>query len=90
MMDPNRKEREEEEKLRKDVKASKKQWRRCIRQERFLFLDADMANAKKTSKAHNEEKKQNQPRRGVGSHNGLYVCSCTWIHLIQVQQKGRR
>jgi hypothetical protein len=41
IMDPNRKEREEEEKLRKEVKASKKQWRR-IRHERFAFLDADL------------------------------------------------
>ena len=38
IMDPNKKEREEEEKLRKEVKASKKQWRR-IRRERFGFLD---------------------------------------------------
>lgn len=40
IMDPNKKEREEEESLRKEVKASKKQWRK-IRQERFQFLDAD-------------------------------------------------
>lgn len=39
VMDPNKKEREEEEKMRKDVKASKKQWRK-IRQERFAFLDS--------------------------------------------------
>eukprot|EP00536_Pseudo-nitzschia_multiseries_P009949 jgi/Psemu1/258613/estExt_Genewise1Plus.C_2900035 len=40
IMDPNKKEREEEEKLRKEVKASKKQWR-TIRKERFSFLDAN-------------------------------------------------
>jgi hypothetical protein len=39
VMDPNKKEREEEEKMRKEVKASKKQWRK-IRQERFGFLDS--------------------------------------------------
>lgn len=38
IMDPNKKEREEEEKLRKEVKSSKKQWR-MIRKERFAFLD---------------------------------------------------
>jgi hypothetical protein len=42
IMDPNKKEREEEENLRKDVKASKKQWRKT-RQERFQFLDATTA-----------------------------------------------
>lgn len=47
IMDPNKKEREEEEKLRKEVKASKKQWR-AIRKERFAFLDA---NASSTSGA---------------------------------------
>jgi hypothetical protein len=41
IIDPNRKEREEEEKFRKDVRASKKQWR-LIRRERFSFLDASM------------------------------------------------
>eukprot|EP00539_Tryblionella_compressa_P017802 CAMPEP_0178854532 /NCGR_PEP_ID=MMETSP0746-20121128/22891_1 /TAXON_ID=913974 /ORGANISM="Nitzschia punctata, Strain CCMP561" /LENGTH=720 /DNA_ID=CAMNT_0020520541 /DNA_START=272 /DNA_END=2436 /DNA_ORIENTATION=+ len=40
ILDPNKKEREEEEKLRKEVKASKKQWR-MIRKERFGFLDAN-------------------------------------------------
>merc|ERR1712196_640406 len=40
IMDPNKKEREEEQKLRKEVKASKKQWR-TIRKERFSFLDAN-------------------------------------------------
>ena len=39
VMDPSKKEREEENKLRKEVKASKKQWRR-IRRERFAFLDS--------------------------------------------------
>eukprot|EP00545_Synedropsis_sp_CCMP1620_P006717 CAMPEP_0119015918 /NCGR_PEP_ID=MMETSP1176-20130426/11720_1 /TAXON_ID=265551 /ORGANISM="Synedropsis recta cf, Strain CCMP1620" /LENGTH=751 /DNA_ID=CAMNT_0006969243 /DNA_START=15 /DNA_END=2270 /DNA_ORIENTATION=- len=39
VMDPNKKEREEEENMRKEVKASKKQWRK-IRQERFGFLDS--------------------------------------------------
>lgn len=45
IMDPNKKEREEEEKLRKEVKASKKQWR-IIRKERFSFLDANVASGK--------------------------------------------
>ena len=40
-MDPTKKEREEEESLRKEVKQSKKQWRK-IRQERFAFLDANL------------------------------------------------
>jgi len=39
--DPNKKEREEEQKLRKEVKASKKQWR-AIRKQRFSFLDANV------------------------------------------------
>lgn len=41
IMDPNKKEREEEESLKKEVRASKKQWRK-IRQERFQFLDSNM------------------------------------------------
>jgi hypothetical protein len=41
ILDPNKKEREEEEHVKKEVRASKKQWRR-IRQERFQFLDAHM------------------------------------------------
>ncbi|KAL3910269.1 MAG: hypothetical protein SGARI_002206 [Bacillariaceae sp.] len=45
IMDPNKKEREEEEKLRKEVKASKKQWR-MIRKERFSFLDANSSSGK--------------------------------------------
>ena len=40
ILDPNRKDREEEQKLRKEVKASKKRWR-MIRSERFAFLDTD-------------------------------------------------
>lgn len=44
IMDPNKKEREEEEKLRKEVKASKKQWR-AIRKQRFSFLDANATPA---------------------------------------------
>ena len=40
IMDPNKQEREEEESLRKEVKASKKAWRK-IRQDRFQFLDAN-------------------------------------------------
>jgi len=47
LVDPNKKEREEEEKLRKEVKASKKRWRK-IRQERFAFLDSDIASGKRT------------------------------------------
>ena len=43
IMDPNKKEREEEEKLRKEVKASKKQWR-MIRKQRFSFLDANTSS----------------------------------------------
>ena len=39
IMDPNKRDREEEERLRKDVKASKRHWR-AIRKERFAFLDA--------------------------------------------------
>lgn len=41
VLDPNKKEREEEQKLRKEVKASKKQWR-SIRKQRFSFLDANV------------------------------------------------
>lgn len=43
IMDPNKKEREEEENLKREVKASKKQWRK-IRQERFSFLDSNLEN----------------------------------------------
>ncbi|KAG7338101.1 hypothetical protein IV203_016970 [Nitzschia inconspicua] len=48
IMDPNKKEREEEEKMRKEVKASKKQWR-MIRKERFGFLDANTGGGKDNS-----------------------------------------
>jgi hypothetical protein len=51
LMDPNKKEREEEEKLKKDIKASKRAWRK-IREERFQFLDA---NAESESKAEEGE-----------------------------------
>mmetsp|Transcript_18388 Transcript_18388/g.24514 ORF Transcript_18388/g.24514 Transcript_18388/m.24514 type:complete len:811 (+) Transcript_18388:21-2453(+) len=44
LMDPNKKEREEEEKLKKEVKASKKAWRK-IRDSRFKFLDTDLEHA---------------------------------------------
>jgi hypothetical protein len=59
IMDPNKKERQEEEKLRKEVKASKKQWR-MIRKERFGFLDVtdDSGRASgSVTTAGNEEKK---------------------------------
>lgn len=42
IMDPNKKEREEEQKLRQEVKASKRKWR-AIRKDRFSFLDASTA-----------------------------------------------
>jgi len=38
VVDPNKKEREEEEKIKKEVRASKRAWRK-IREERFKFLD---------------------------------------------------
>lgn len=41
ILDPNKKERLEEETMRKEVKASKKRWR-MIRQERFAFLDSNL------------------------------------------------
>ena len=44
VMDPNKKEREEESRLKKEVKQSKKAWRK-IRQNRFRFLDSDMSVA---------------------------------------------
>mmetsp|Transcript_16796 Transcript_16796/g.25138 ORF Transcript_16796/g.25138 Transcript_16796/m.25138 type:complete len:741 (-) Transcript_16796:252-2474(-) len=40
IMDPNKKEREEETRLKKQVKASKKAWRK-IREQRFKFLDGN-------------------------------------------------
>jgi hypothetical protein len=68
VMDPSKKEREEEEKLRKEVKASKKQWRR-IRRERFAFLDSDGGDQKsvKTGMTSNvEEKKIDESNVGFG------------------------
>jgi hypothetical protein len=59
IIDPNKKEREEEEKLRNEVKASKKQWR-SIRKERFGFLDVGGDSGKGSSSVTtvgNEEKK---------------------------------
>lgn len=44
IMDPNKKEREQEEALRKEVKQSKKQWR-AIRKERFAFLDSNAVSS---------------------------------------------
>ena len=58
IMDPNKKEREEEEKLRKEVKASKKAWRR-IRRDRFSFLDSDSGKQRSvTSKTTAVEEKK--------------------------------
>ncbi len=48
IMDPNKKEREEEEKTRMEVKAAKKAWR-AIRKERFSFLDNGANDEKKMS-----------------------------------------
>jgi hypothetical protein len=48
IIDPTKKEREEEEALRKEVKQSKKQWRK-IRQERFAFLDANLPKTKQSA-----------------------------------------
>jgi len=58
IMDPNKKEREEEQNLRKEVKASKKQWR-MIRKERFSFLDANTSasSGSVTTEGTAEEKK---------------------------------
>ncbi len=47
IMDPNKKDREEEEKMRKEVKIAKKAWR-AIRKERFAFLDNGTNDEKKT------------------------------------------
>lgn len=44
IMDPNKKEREEENRVKKEVKASKRAWRK-IRQKRFGFLDSDLSVA---------------------------------------------
>ena len=59
LLDPNRKEREEEERLRAEVKASKKRWR-MIRQERFAFLDADPISK--------EEKKSDTASNSIQAH----------------------
>jgi hypothetical protein len=48
IMDPNKKERQEEEKTRQEVKAAKKTWR-AIRKERFAFLDHGANDEKKMS-----------------------------------------
>lgn len=58
IIDPNKKEREDEEKLWKDVKASKRQWRK-IRKQRFAFLDAgnESSAVGATAESGNEEKK---------------------------------
>lgn len=53
IMDPNKKEREQEAKLRQEVKASKKQWR-MIRKQRFAFLDSE--NALRHGTADDEKK----------------------------------
>lgn len=71
-MDPNKKEREEEEKLRKEVKASKKHWR-VIRKERFGFLDVNTGTTKggggksfnNTTSRGNEEKKVNDTPKAL-------------------------
>mmetsp|Transcript_9490 Transcript_9490/g.13452 ORF Transcript_9490/g.13452 Transcript_9490/m.13452 type:complete len:770 (+) Transcript_9490:54-2363(+) len=47
-MDPNKKEREEEELLKKEVRASKRAWRK-IRKERFTFLDVSANESVATS-----------------------------------------
>ena len=58
IIDPNKNEREDEEKLWKDVKASKRQWRK-IRKQRFAFLDAgnESSAVGATAESGNEEKK---------------------------------
>ncbi len=57
IIDPNKKEREEEEKRQKEIKASKKRWRR-IRQERFAFLDMQVGGSRgKNAQGLSEEKK---------------------------------
>jgi hypothetical protein len=55
ILDPNKKEREEEESMRKEVKASKKKWR-AIRQERFAFLDANVSASKRRPVSPEEKK----------------------------------
>jgi hypothetical protein len=65
IMDPNKKERQEEEKLRKEVKASKKQWR-IIRKERFGFLDVngdfDKGSSSVTTVGNEEKKVDDTPK----------------------------
>ena len=57
IIDPNKKEREEEEKRQKEIKASKKCWRK-IRRERFAFLDVQAAASRgKNAGRLSEEKK---------------------------------
>jgi len=46
-----------EEKLRREVKASKKRWR-MIRQERFAFLDADVPSGSGGGASLNSEEKK--------------------------------
>ena len=61
-MDPNKKEREAEEAMRREVKASKKQWR-AIRKERFGFLDTNSAGGSTSvvsSVNASDEKKMNE------------------------------
>ena len=60
IIDPNKKEREAEEEMRREVKASKKQWR-AIRKERFGFLDANSAGGTSVATSVNtsDEKKMN-------------------------------
>ena len=53
LMDPNKDEREEEQRLKKEVKASKKAWRR-IRDERFKFLDASASIDKRERSGQSE------------------------------------
>lgn len=43
LMDPNKKEREEEEETRAAIRASKKKWKQ-IREERFSFLDQNKSD----------------------------------------------
>ena len=55
LIDPNKKEREEEARIKREVKLSKKAWRK-IRQERFKFLDnsnEEYVNSKSNGKSSN-------------------------------------
>jgi hypothetical protein len=60
VVDPSRKEREAEEKVRKDIKLSKKRWRK-IRQERFPFLDVDVVTAA-TPTQHKQQQQQDDEK----------------------------